>query len=112
MSNLRNNVRLIGRLGFDPELKEFESGNKQSRMSIATSRYYVDAVGNRVEETQWHNVVAWGKLAELSSRMLKKGCEVAVEGKITSRNYVDKQGIKRYVTEIVIDELLLIDKHD
>jgi single-strand DNA-binding protein len=111
MKNLRNSVRLIGRLGQDPEIKTLENGNKVARLSIATSDYYTDADGNKVQDTQWHKIVAWGKLADICENLLLKGYEVAVEGKLTTRNYTDKDGIKRYITEVVIDQMERLQKN-
>ena len=108
MNNLRNNVRLIGNLGMNPDVKELNGGKKLAKFSIATSETYKGEDGNKVTETQWHNLIAWGKQAEIVEKYLKKGNEVAIEGKLSSRNYTDKDGIKRYVTEIVVNELLLI----
>jgi single-strand DNA-binding protein len=108
MNNLNNNVRLIGRLGMNPEVKELNSGKKLAKFSIATQDTYKDEDGKRVSDTQWHNLVVWGKQAEIAGKYLKKGSEVAVEGKLTSRSYTDKEGVKRYVTEIVISEFLML----
>lgn len=110
MTSLRNSVHLIGRLGADPEVIEFESGKNKARFSIATSDFAYDKDGTRVEETQWHNVVAWGKLAKIAADYLKKGKEVALEGKLTSRKYEDKEGQAKYYTEIVANEILMLDK--
>lgn len=108
MNNLRNSVRLIGNLGMDPEVKGLNNGKKLAKFSIATKESYKDENGERVTETQWHNLVVWGKQAEVAARYLKKGSEVAVEGKLTSRSYTDKEGVKRYVTEIMVNEFLMI----
>lgn len=107
MKNLRNSVQLIGRLGKDPEVKTLENGNVIATFSIATSDYYKNAEGEKVEDTQWHNVVAWGKKAELVSSYLKKGNEVAIEGKLIHRNYETSNGEKRYVTEINMNEMVM-----
>jgi single-strand DNA-binding protein len=107
MNNLRNSVRLIGNLGMDPEVKEISKGKKVAKFSLATSEIYRGEDGNKVSETQWHNMVAWGKQAEVVEKYLKKGSEIAVEGRISSRNYTDKEGVKRYITEIVVNELLM-----
>lgn len=107
MQNLRNSVRLIGRLGADPELKEVGEGKKLVRFSLATSESYTDADGNKVEDTQWHTVIGWGKQAELVESLMSKGQEVAVEGRLISRSYVDKEGVKRYQTEIQLREFLV-----
>ncbi len=108
MKNLRNNVQLIGRLGQDPELKTLESGKTLVRFSIATSDYYKNGKGEKVEDTQWHNVVAWGKQAEIVCDYLKKGKEVALNGKLVHRSYETGQGEKRNITEINMTDLLMI----
>lgn len=106
MSNLRNNVQLIGRLGKNPEVKQLESGRFVANVSIATNDIYKNAKGEKVIETQWHNLVAWGKNAENFQKILNKGDEVAINGKLTHRSYEDKDGIIRYVTEIVVNEFV------
>jgi len=108
--NLRNKVQLIGYAGMNPEVKNLENGKKVAKVSMATNEVYRNASGERVSETQWHNLIAWGKTAEIAEKYLKKGCEVAVTGKLVSRNYIDKDGIKRYITEIVVNELLISGK--
>ena len=112
MNTLRNKVQLIGNLGMNPEMKVFDNGNKLAKMSIATNESYKNAKGELVKETQWHNLVAFGKTAEIIEKYLKKGSEVAVEGKLMSRSYTDKEGIKRYFTEIQVNELLMLDKKE
>jgi single-strand DNA-binding protein len=108
--NIKNRVQLIGNLGGAPEIKEFDGGNKLARFSIATSEFFTNKKGEKVTETQWHNVVAWGKLAENVQKLLQKGSQVAIDGKLVSRNYTDKEGTKRYITEVVANEFMLIDK--
>lgn len=108
MNNLRNRVQLIGNLGMDPEVKSFGNEKKMAKMSLATSDSYKDQEGKTVKETQWHNLVAWNKKAEIAEKFLKKGQEVAVEGKLTNRSYEDKEGNKKYVTEVTITEILLL----
>lgn len=110
MSTLRNKVQLIGNVGNDPEIVNLESGKKLAKFSIATNETYKNAKGEKVTDTQWHNIVAWGKTAEIIENYLGKGKEVGIEGKLTSRSYDDKDGIKRYVTEIVCSELLMFGK--
>ncbi len=100
MKKLRNNVRLIGRLGKDPEIRNLPSGKKVANFSLATSENYYNSNGDRVEETQWHNIVAWGKLAEIAGDYLQKGNEVALEGKLIHRKYEGSDGQMRYITEI------------
>ena len=108
MQNLRNRVQLIGRLGQDPEVRVLASGKKLATFSVATTDSYRNASGDKVEETQWHNVVAWGKVAEIAGEYLSKGQEVALEGKLTHRSYETSSGEKRYVTEVNLNELLMI----
>ena len=108
MKNLRNNVQLIGNLGMNPEVKTLESGSTVAKFSIATSDRYKNNKGEQVEETTWHNVVAWGKTAEIAEKYLKKGSQVAVDGKLTNRSYEAKDKTKRYVTEILVNEILML----
>ena len=110
MKQLRNKVQLIGNLGAEPEIKETQNGKKLARLRLATNETYRNAEGEIVKETQWHDIVAWGKLAEISEKYLKKGQEVCIEGKLSNRNYEDKEGIKRYVTEIVASDLLMLGR--
>ena len=110
MSNLRNSVRLVGYLGTEPEVKTVGSNKKLVKVAIATNNSYKNDKGEKVEETQWHNLVMWDRTAGIAERFLHKGSEVTVEGKLTSRNYTDKDGVKRYVTEIVVNEILLMGK--
>lgn len=110
MNALKNKVQLIGNLGQDPEIVTLENGNRLAKFSIATSDYYKNAKGEKVEETQWHNIVAWGKTAEIVESYLTKGKQVAIEGKLTHRSYETKEGEKRYVTEIRCNELLMLGK--
>ena len=109
MNNLRNKVQLIGNLGNTPEIINLESGNKLTKFSIATNESYKNAEGEVIKNTQWHNIVAWGKTAEIVEKYLKKGNEVAVEGKLMHRNYDDKDGNKRYITEIIANEILMLN---
>ena len=111
MKSLRNKVQLIGRLGQEPEIITLDSGKKLAKFSIATNEKYKKANGEIVNDTQWHNLVAWNKTAEIIEQYVTKGKEIAIEGKLTSRNYEDKEGQKRYVTEIVVNELLMLDKN-
>lgn len=112
MTNLRNSVRLIGHLGQNPEIKTTASGKKVANFSIATNETYTDAEGKKVSEAMWHLIVAWGKQAEFSEKYLEKGKEVAIEGKLSVRDYVDKNGTKRYVTEIVVNDILMVGPKD
>jgi single-strand DNA-binding protein len=106
MNNLRNSVRLIGNLGGNPEIKELTSGKKLAKFSLATTEKYKDSDGNPVSETQWHNIIVWGKQADFAQKYLEKGNEIVVEGKLINRNFTDKEGIKKYVTEINVSEIL------
>ena len=110
MNTLRNKVQLIGNLGNDPEIVTLESGKKLAKFSIATNESYKNNKGERVTDTQWHNVVAWGKTAEIIESFVTKGKEVAIEGKLTTRSWEDKEGQKRYTTEVVCNELLMLGK--
>ena len=108
MYAIRNQVQLIGNLGQIPEVRTTETGKKLARFSIATHDTYRNAQGQKVSETQWHNVIAWGKLADIAEKYLTKGKEVAVVGKLVHRQYTDKNGIKRSATEIVLNEMLML----
>ena len=108
MSTLRNKVQLIGNLGNAPEIITLDSGKKLAKFSLATNENYKNAKGEKVTDTQWHNIVAWNKTADIIEKYLEKGNEVAIEGKLTSRSYETKEGDKRYVTEIVCNELLML----
>ncbi len=110
MNSLKNKVQLIGNLGNDPEIITMDNGNKLAKFSIATNETYKNAQGEKVTDTQWHNVVAWGKTAEIAENYLVKGKEVAIEGKLTSRSYENKEGEKRYITEVRCNELLMLGK--
>ena len=110
MKDLRNRVQLIGNLGMDPEVKSLDGGRKLAKFSVATSQSYVNAKGDRVKDTQWHNIIAWGKLAEIAEKYLRKGIEVALEGKIVYRQYEGKNGDKKYISEIVLNDFLMISK--
>ncbi len=108
MRNLRNKVQLIGNLGKDPEVKQLDSGKTLEKLSLATSEKYKNANGEKVTDTQWHNLVAWGKTAQIAEQYLKKGNRIAVEGKLINRSYEDKEGVKRYVTEVLVNEILML----
>ncbi len=112
MYALKNKVQLIGNLGNKPEIRSLESGKKMARFSMATNEVYRSQNGDKVTETQWHNLIAWGKVAELAEKFLEKGTEIMIEGKLINRNYTDKDGVKRYVTEVQVNEILLLgNKH-
>ncbi|WP_299156178.1 single-stranded DNA-binding protein [uncultured Christiangramia sp.] len=107
MSTLRNQVQLIGNVGNDPEITNFESGKKVSRFSLATNDYYRKD-GEKIQITEWHNLVAWGKQAELVENYVSKGKEIAVHGKLTYRSYETEAGDKKYVTEVIVNEVLFL----
>ncbi len=108
MNALRNKVQLIGRLGTPVEVKKLDNGNALGKCALATNEVYKNKNGERVEETTWHNLVIWGKSAEILAKYTDKGSEVAIEGKISNNNYTDKEGVKRYSTEIVVNDFLLM----
>ncbi len=110
MNSLKNKVNLIGNLGFNPEIKTFDDGKKLAKVTLATNESYRNQKGDRVDDTQWHNLVAWGKTAELLQKYTKVGSKIAVEGKLVNRSYQDKGGQKKYVTEIQVSEILLLDQ--
>ena len=107
MTSLKNSVQLIGRLGNEPEVRTFESGKKMATFTLATSEVYYNNQGEKVEETQWHNIVVWGKKVDVVENYVKKGQEIAIQGKIQTRSY-EKEGEKRYITEINLNELLML----
>ena len=108
MSTLKNKVQLIGNVGQEPTITNLDSGKKVVRLSVATNESYKDSKGEKQTNTNWHNLVAWGKTADIIEKYVTKGKEIAIEGKLTSRSYEDKDGVKRYVTEVVVSEILLL----
>jgi single-strand DNA-binding protein len=108
MNTLRNKVQLIGNLGQNPEIRTFDNGKAVARFSLATTDSYRDVSGKKITETQWHNLVAWGNLAKIAEKYLIKGSEVAVEGKLTHKAYDDKDGKKRYFTEVVLTDMVML----
>jgi single-strand DNA-binding protein len=111
MTTIRNQVQLIGNLGSDPDLKEFGEKKKLAKISIATNESYVNVKGERVTETQWHNVIAWGKQAEYLEKYTKKGQQIAISGKLVNSSY-EKDGEKRYKTEVVANEVVLLGSRE
>ena len=107
---MKNRVQLIGRVGQDPEVKTLDGGKKLATVSIATNDVYYKENGDKVEQTEWHRVTAWGKTADIIEKYVVKGKEIGIEGKLTHRSYDDKNGENRYVTEIVANEVLLLSK--
>lgn len=112
MTSCRNYVQLIGNLGKDVELRTLDNGSKLANVTLATSSYYKNKEGEKVQETQWHNVQAWGKQAELMQQILSKGSSVLVTGKLEYSNSVDKEGIKRYYSNVVIKEFMKLSKNE
>lgn len=108
MNSLKNRVQLIGNLGQDPETKTLESGKKVAHFTLATNDHFKNVDGQKISETTWHNIVAWNGLADTAGRFLKKGKQVAVEGRIVYRNYEDKKGATKYITEIVLTDIMLL----
>jgi len=108
MYALKNKVQLIGNLGANPEIKTLDGGRKLARFTVATNETYRNAKGDKVTDTQWHTLIAWGKVAEIAEKYLKKGSEVAVEGKLINRSYNDKDGNKKYSTEVQVNEVLML----
>ena len=106
---MKNRVQLIGHVGQEPEIKNLESG-RVANFTIATNENYTNTKGEKVEQTEWHRVSAWGKTVDIIEKFLTKGTHVALEGKLTHRSYDDKDGNKRYVTEVIANEILLIGK--
>lgn len=104
-----NRVILIGNLGKDPEVRTFESGAIKTTITVATSESYKTKTGEKVENTEWHNVVLWRGLAEVAEKYLKKGSKVYIEGKLRYRSYEDKEGNKKYITEIEADNMVMLD---
>ncbi|MFL1012563.1 single-stranded DNA-binding protein [Flavisericum labens] len=108
MSTIRNHVQLIGNVGQEPTVTNLESGKKVARFSLATNEHYKNGKGEKQTDTNWHNVVAWGKTAEIIEKYVEKGREVGVVGKLKTRSYTTNEGDQRYVTEVVSDEILLL----
>jgi len=109
MNAIKNQVQLIGHLGKDPELKTFDNNNSVVRFTLATNEVYKDQAGEKRVITQWHTIVAWGKMAQNIFNMAKKGNEMAIQGKLTYREYTDSQGVKKYMTEVVANEFFKIN---
>ena len=108
MNNLKNRVQLIGNIGQEPEVKSFDSGKTKASFSLATSENYTDSDGKKVTDTQWHKIVAWGNTANYIESYLDKGNRIAVDGKLVHRSYNDKDGTTRYITEVLVNEILLL----
>jgi single-strand DNA-binding protein len=107
---MKNKVQLIGNVGNDPEIKTFDGGKKVVNFTLATNESYKNDKGEKVEQTEWHRISAWGNTAEIIEKFVTKGKEIAIEGKLTHRSYDDKNGEKRYITEVVASDVLLLGK--
>mgnify|MGYP001595401828 CR=1 FL=1 len=110
MNAMRNKVQLIGHVGQDPEIKSFDGGKKLANITIATNDFYINDKGEKIEQTEWHRVAAWGKVADIIEKYVEKGKEIVIEGKLTHRSYEDKDGNKRYITEVAAQDILLLGK--
>jgi len=108
MNNLRNKVQLIGHIGQTPEVTTFENGNKVAKLTLATNESYKNNKGEKITDTQWHQLEAWGKTAEIIEQFVKKGHEIAIDGKLSHENYKAKNGTTKYVTKIKINEILML----
>lgn len=109
MNTMKNRVQLIGHVGNDPEVRTYE-GRKVANLNIATNEKYTNNKGEKVEQTEWHRIVAWGSTAEIIEKFVTKGKEIAIEGKLSNRSYDDKEGNKRYITEVVVSDVMLLGK--
>jgi single-strand DNA-binding protein len=110
MMNIKNHVQLVGRLSANPEVKILDNGSKLAKFAIAINETYKNGNGENMNETYWHTIVAWGKTAEIAERLLVKGSEVAIEGKLVSRVYTANDGQKKFITEVVANELLVLTR--
>jgi single-strand DNA-binding protein len=108
MSTIKNHIQLIGNVGQEPTITNLESGKKVARFSIATNEYYIDGKGEKQTETNWHTVVAWNKTAEIIEKFVAKGKEIGIAGKLKTRSYTTDDGNERYVTEVEVNEILLM----
>ncbi|HOF81882.1 MAG: single-stranded DNA-binding protein [Bacteroidales bacterium] len=110
MKSLRNSVQLIGNLGMDPEVKQVSNGNKMARFSLATTETYKNQRGEKVTDTQWHNIVIWGGLADVAEKYLKKGKQIAIEGRLETNAYDDNEGKRRFFTQVNVNDLVMLGK--
>ncbi len=111
-SNIKNSVQLIGNIGKDPELSTFEGGKTRLSFSLATNDYYTNSKGEKVKQTDWHNITVWGKMAEIMHKHVMKGNEIAIQGKLSSRTYADKAGTNKYITEVIVSDYYAIHKQE
>lgn len=108
MSNLRNHVQLLGHLGNTPEVTTLESGRKMAKFSLATNEFYTNKQGDKIQNTDWHNIIAWERMAEIAEDYLSKGKEVIVVGKIVYNSYETEEGEKKYFTQIQANEIQML----
>ncbi|MDP9079942.1 MAG: single-stranded DNA-binding protein [Bacteroidota bacterium] len=111
MNTLNNSVRLTGFLGSAPEIKLTENQKKLAKLNLATNSYRKNANGERISETTWHQIILWEKQAELAEKYLDKGSKISIEGRLSNRYYTDKDGIKRYATEVIVNEIDFSNRH-
>jgi single-strand DNA-binding protein len=107
-----NKVILVGNLGKDPEMRHLEGGVSRVNFSLATTEVFKDKAGNRIEQTEWHNIVLWRSLAESAEKLLKKGTQIYLEGKLQTRSWQDKEGHKKQITEIVGESFLILNRRE
>lgn len=112
MDRIKNSVRLTGFAGTDPVLVNFANDKKMARFSLGVHEYYKNSLGEAVDQTQWFNLIFWNQKVELIENIVKKGSAMRVEGKLTSQSYTDKNGEQRFVTEIIVNQLEVVDKYD
>ncbi|SHF87853.1 single-strand binding protein [Flavobacterium fluvii] len=110
MNAMKNTVQLIGHVGQEPEIKNLDGGKKVANITLATNEVYYKENGDKVEQTEWHRLAAWGKTADIIEKYVTKGLQIGIEGKLTHRSYDDKNGEKRYITEVLVNEVLLLGK--
>ena len=108
MNTLKNNVKLVGNVGAEPSIINLDNGKKVARFSLATNETFKNSKGEKQTETNWHTLIAWGKAAEIVEKYISKGKEIAIDGKLTSRSFETKEGEKRTVTEVIVNEILLL----
>jgi single-strand DNA-binding protein len=109
-NTLKNSIQLIGNIGKDIILTTFDKGSQKASIAIAVSEFYTNNKGEKVKQTEWHNLVAWGKTAKLMSESLIKGNEIAVQGKLSNRTYQDKEGKTKYITEVIVSEFYKLSR--
>jgi len=112
MNSIKNSVQLVGHLGKDVELKTFDNGKTLAKFTLATNEYYKNSNGEKMQNTEWHNITAWNKLAENMSKLLEKGNEVLVRGKLAHNSYEDEKGNKRYISQVVVNEFIKLTKKE